>query len=216
MILVFLGPPGSGKGTQAKLLAEKYNLPHISLGDILREEVRKGSEIGQKAKALMNAGRLVPDELTIELTRQRVAQPDCKDGFILDGFPRSDIQAEALDKIFEEQKLNLDKVIYFDVSEDQVVERLSGRRSCKACGAVYHVKFNLPKVEGKCEACGGDLYQRKDDDESSVRTRFEVYQKQTKPLIDRYQSKQKLVSIDAGQGINEVFKSLENAIGHAK
>ncbi|MEA3494220.1 MAG: adenylate kinase [Candidatus Margulisiibacteriota bacterium] len=216
MILVFLGPPGSGKGTQAKNLAEKHSLPHISLGDILREEVRKGSEIGKRAKELMNAGRLVPDELTIELTRQRVAQPDCKNGFILDGFPRSDIQAEALDKIFEEQKLNLDKVVYFDVSEDLVVERLSGRRSCKACGAVYHVKFKLPKTEGKCDACGGDLYQRKDDEESSVRTRFEVYQKQTKPLIDLYQSKQKLVSIDAGQGIRQVFTSLENVLGHAK
>jgi adenylate kinase len=177
---------------------------------MLREEVRKGSEIGKKAKEIMNAGRLVPDELTIELTRQRTAQADCKKGFILDGFPRSDAQANALDKM----NLNLDKVVYFDVGEDQVVLRLSGRRSCKACGAVYHVKFKPPKTEGKCDACGGELYQRKDDAESSVRTRFEVYQKQTKPLIDRYQAAGKLVTIDASGNIDEVFSALLKIAGH--
>jgi adenylate kinase len=211
MIFVFLGPPGSGKGTQAKLLAEKLLLPHISLGDILREEVRAGSEVGKRAGEIINAGRLVPDEMSIELTRKRIQQPDCKKGFILDGFPRSAAQADALDEMFRERKLNLDKMIYFDVSEDQVVERLSGRRSCKACGAVYHVKFNTPKEEGKCDVCGGELYQRKDDAEAAVRTRFEVYQEQTKPLIDRYRSSKKLVTVDAGLGIEEVFRSLLEA-----
>jgi len=209
MKLIFLGPPGSGKGTQAKLLAEKLKVPHISLGDILREEVRKGSDIGKRAKEIMNAGRLVPDELTIELTRQRTAQPDCKNGFILDGFPRSDAQANALDKM----NLNLDKVVYFDVSEDLVVIRLSGRRSCKACGSVYHVKFKPPKAEGKCDACGSALYQRQDDEEKSVRTRFEVYQEQTKPLIDRYRSMGRLVTVDASGNIDEVFSALLKIAG---
>jgi adenylate kinase len=213
MKLVFLGPPGSGKGTQAKKLSEKLNLPHISLGDILREEVRKGSEIGQRAKELMNAGKLVPNEITIELTRNRIAQPDCKNGFILDGFPRSDAQAEALDAMLKEMKIDLDKVIYFDVTEDQVVERLSGRRSCKSCGSVYHVKFKKPKVDGVCDEDGESLYQRKDDAESAIRTRFEVYQEQTKPLVDRYQATAKLERIDAGQEIDQIFSSLLSITG---
>lgn len=216
MNLVFLGPPGSGKGTQAKLLSEKLRLPHISLGDMLREEVRSGTDIGRKVKEIMNAGNLVPDEITIGLTRQRLRRPDCKKGFILDGFPRSDVQADALEGILSDLRLGLDKVIYFDVSEDQVVERLSGRRSCKACGAVYHVKFNPPKQEGKCDACGGELYQRKDDQEASVRTRFEVYQKQTKPLIDRYQASEKLVKIEAGKDIKKVFSALLELTGYGE
>jgi len=207
-ILVLLGPPGSGKGTQAKLLAEKLTIPHISLGDVLREEVRKGSEIGLRAKEFMNAGRLVPDELTIELTRQRISQPDCQKGIIVDGFPRSEAQATAFDQMLEELKLNLDKVIYFEVDEDQVVERLGGRRSCKVCGAVFHVKFNRPKVAGLCDSCGAELYQRVDDQEKAIRTRFEVYAKQTKPLIDRYQAKKKLVTVNVAGSIDDVFQKL--------
>ncbi len=208
MILVFLGPPGSGKGTQAKMLAEKLKTPHISLGDLLREEVRIGSEIGRRAKEIMNAGNLVPDELTIELTRKRTNAEDCKNGFILDGFPRSEIQAAALDNILKDAGKKIDKVVYFKVSEDQVVDRLSGRRSCKSCGAVFHVKFKLPKVEGKCDLCGGELFQREDDDEGAIRTRFEVYEKQTKPLIERYRSTGKLATVDAGQSIDAIYAEL--------
>ncbi len=208
MRLVFLGPPGSGKGTQSKRLAGKLKIPHISLGDILREEVRKESEIGKRIKQVIEAGNLVPNEITNELTRQRIKNQDCKAGFILDGFPRNMIQAEALDQMLDAGKINLDKVIYFHVTEDQVVDRLSGRRSCTKCGAVYHVKFNPPKLEGSCDECAGALYQRKDDGEAAIRIRFEVYEKQTKPLIDHYRSLQKLVNVDAGGAIEEVFKNL--------
>jgi adenylate kinase len=202
--LIFFGPPGSGKGTQAKLLFDKTQAPHISLGDILREEVRQGTEIGRQAKELMNAGKLVPDELTIALTKKRLRQPDCRNGFILDGYPRSVAQADALDGL----ELTIDKVIYFQVNEDKVVERLTGRRSCKVCGAVYHIKFNLPKVAGKCDRDGSELYQRPDDEEKAIRTRFEVYAKQTEPLLARYQKSNKLVTVDAGGSIEEIFNRL--------
>ncbi|MBU1027296.1 MAG: adenylate kinase [Candidatus Margulisbacteria bacterium] len=216
MILVFLGPPGSGKGTQAKVLSEKRKLPHISLGDILRHEVRQESEIGLRAKEFINAGKLVPDELTIELTKKRISQADCSHGFILDGFPRSAAQAEALDKMFVDMGLTLDSVIYFAVNEDAVVERLTGRRSCKKCGAVYHIKFKLPKADDVCDVCGGELYQRKDDQEDAIRTRFEVYAQQTKPLIERYQAAGKLAQIDANGAIDEVLNRLLSVIGHGK
>jgi len=214
MKLVFLGPPGSGKGTQAKVLAEKLGLPHISLGDILREEVRKESEIGKKAKEFMNAGKLVPDELTIELTRQRIAKPDCTPGFILDGFPRSAIQAEAFDNMMKGMGLELDKVIYFQVNEDQIVDRLAGRRSCKTCSTVYHVKHKPPAVAGKCDEDGTELYQRKDDEEKAIRTRFEVYAEQTKPLIERYLKAGKLVELDASGSIEDILKKLLAIVGH--
>ncbi|PIS29622.1 adenylate kinase [Candidatus Saganbacteria bacterium CG08_land_8_20_14_0_20_45_16] len=206
-VLVFLGPPGSGKGTQAMKLAEKLGIAHISLGDVLREEVRKGSDIGRKAKEFMDAGKLVPDELTIALTRQRLSQPDVKAGIIVDGFPRSLVQAEAFDKMTAELKLKV-KVIYFEIDEEQVVERLSGRRSCKACGAIYHVKYNAPIESGKCDKCGGELYQRSDDQEIAIRTRFEVYTNQTKPLIDRYQQAGVLARVQAAGPIEEIFKNL--------
>jgi adenylate kinase len=216
MILVFLGPPGSGKGTQAKLLAEKLVIPHISLGDILREEVRLGTQIGKQAEEIMNAGKLVPDELTIALTWKRINNKDCKSGFILDGFPRSDIQAGALDKMLKDLKVELDKVIYFRLTEDEAVLRLSARRSCKRCGAVYHMKFNPPKIEGICDKCGEKLFQRKDDEEKAVRTRFAVYEKQTKPLVDHYEKLQKLAAVDAGGSIEAVFASLLAEIGYGR
>ena len=214
MILVFLGPPGSGKGTQAKLLAEELSVPHISLGDILREEVRQGTEIGKRAKELINAGKLAPDELPNELTRKRISRPDCRSGFILDGFPRSALQSQAFDKMLKDMDLNLDKVVYFQIAEDLVVDRLSGRRSCKKCGAIYHIKYNPPKVSGKCDECNEELYQRKDDVESAIRTRFEIYEKQTMPIIDRYRDLQKLVTVDAGASIQAVFAALMRAIGN--
>lgn len=218
MILVFLGPPGSGKGTQAKLLAEKLNIPHISLGDMLREEATQQLLRGQRAelKEILDRGMLVPDELTIELTRKRIENPDCKSGFILDGFPRSRAQAEALDQMLKEINLHLDKVIYFQITEDEVVERLSGRRSCKSCGAVFHVKFNPSKLSVKCDRCGGELYQRSDDEESAIRTRFEVYAEQTKPLIERYQKANKLVTIDASGSIDEVYSRLLAIVEHGR
>ena len=214
MILAFLGPPGSGKGTQAKLLAEKFKIPHISLGDILREVAREETEIGKRVAEFIHAGRLAPEELTIELTRKRIGKADCQAGFILDGFPRSTLQAEALDQMLGEMKLGLDKVIYFEVTEDQVVERLSGRRSCKSCGAVYHVNFASPQVKGRCDRCGGELYQRRDDEESAIRTRFEVYAEQTKPLIERYSGRGKLVTIDASGSIEAMFERLLKVIGN--
>ena len=208
MKLVFLGPPGSGKGTQAKKLAEKMGIPHISLGDILRDEVHQETEIGKKIKEIMNAGRLVPDEITIALTRRRIEQVDCEAGFILDGFPRSWAQATALDEMVRELKIDLSAVVYFSITEDLVVERLSGRRSCKNCGAVYHIKFNPPKVAGKCDRCGENLFQRADDEEKAIRTRFEVYEMQTKPLIEHYRKMGKLVELDAGKPITEVYEKL--------
>ena len=214
MILVFLGPPGSGKGTQAKLLAEKLQVPHICVGDMLREEVRQKTELGQRAKELINAGKLAPEGLTIELTRKRVSQPDCGSGFILDGFPRSFAQAEAFDKMLKAIKQNLDKVVYFEADVDQVVERLCGRRSCKECGAVFHVKFNPPKQEGKCDQCGAKLFQRQDDEEGAIRTRFAVYAQETEPLVKRYEKAQKLVRINAASSIEDVFKSLLKLVGH--
>lgn len=182
MILIFLGPPGSGKGTQAKILAEKKGLPHISLGDILREEVRVGSELGQKAKTFIDVGNLVPDEVSIELTRQRIGQADCRGGFILDGFPRSMGQAEALAKMFARGKLTLDRVIYFKIEEAAVVRRLLSRAG----------------IEG-----------RADDNAAAIRTRFEVYTKTTQPLIDYYKRQGRLLEIDASQTIERVFSQLE-------
>ncbi|MBI5078849.1 adenylate kinase [Candidatus Saganbacteria bacterium] len=182
MILVFMGPPGSGKGTQAKLLAQALRIPHISLGDILREEVELKTETGLRAKEFMHAGRLVPDELTIALTRRRILRDDCKPGFIVDGFPRSSIQAEAFDRMLEEERLTLSRVVYFKISQEQAVERLLGRAA----------------LEG-----------RTDDNKDAIRTRFEVYEKETRPLIERYAKKGKLLSLDASLSIAEVFKKLK-------
>ena len=208
MILIFIGPPGSGKGTQAKMLAEKLNIPHISVGDLLREEIRKGSELGNKAKGFMDGGNLVPDELTILLTKERIAKPDCGKGFIMDGFPRSDIQAKAFDKMLSESGLELDKFVYFKVSQEEVVKRLSGRRSCKNCGAVYHLENKPPKVDSKCDLCGGELVQRPDDSPSVIVNRFVVYEKQTKPLIEHYAKMNKILELDASKPIDEIFSHL--------
>ena len=185
MILIFLGPPGSGKGTQAKILAEKLKVPHIAVGVILREEVKANSEIGRQAKALMDAGQLVPDELTIELTRQRGSRPDCRGGFIMDGFPRSMRQAEAFDRLLDEKKLTLDRVIYFNVSEEETVKRLMLRAG----------------IEG-----------RSDDNQAAIRTRFEVYAKSTRPLIEYYQKKGKLTELDASLSIDAIFQKLWEAL----
>lgn len=215
MIIIFMGPPGSGKGTQAKVLAEKLAIPHISLGDLLREEVRQGSELGRRAQEFMNAGKLVPDELTIKLADQRTSKADCVKGFLIDGYPRSLAQAEAFDRMLEGKGLLLDYAVYFAISEDEVVKRLGGRRSCAKCGAVYHVDNLPPKKAGICDQCGSELAARDDDQEAVIRTRFEVYAKQTSPVIDHYRKQGKLVEINAARPINQVLEELLKLTAHA-
>ncbi|MFA6169456.1 MAG: adenylate kinase [Candidatus Margulisiibacteriota bacterium] len=215
MILVLLGPPGSGKGTQAKLIADAKKLPHISLGDLLREEVRIGSEIGKKAKEFMDAGKLVPDELTIALARKRISNPDCQVGFIMDGFPRSAAQAEAFDAMLKELNRSIDYVLYFKIDQEEVVSRLSGRRSCKDCGAVYHLEHSPSKVADKCDICGGELILRQDDNPSVIRTRFEVYEKSTRPLVDYYGKTGKMVEIDASLPIEKAFNNVLKVLANA-
>jgi len=209
-----LGPPGSGKGTQAKRLVEKYSIPQISTGDLLREAVKNGTDLGKEAKKFMDAGKLVPDEVVIGMVKERLAKDDCQKGFILDGFPRTVPQAEALDKTLDGMGRAISNVVNIDVPDDEVVGRLSGRRTCKGCGAMYHVKFNKPKKDGVCDKCQGELYQRDDDNEKTIRNRLEVYHSQTAPLKDYY-GKKGLVADIPGQGkidqiTENVIKALEN------
>ncbi|MBU0574127.1 MAG: adenylate kinase [Candidatus Margulisiibacteriota bacterium] len=208
MILIFLGAPGSGKGTQAKKLADRNGLPHIAVGDIFREAVRDESELGKLVKGYIEAGNLVPDEVTNRIVAERIGRRDCEVGFILDGYPRSSVQAAALDDVLAGKDF---KVVYFSVPLETVVKRNVDRRSCKQCGAVFHLKHNPPKKENVCDRCGGELYQRKDDDPEVMKTRFEVYEKSTIPLLEHY--KGKLIRIDANAGIDEVFGRLVTAIG---
>lgn len=184
MNLIFLGPPGAGKGTQAKMLIERYSIPQISTGDILRAAVAEETDLGKKAKEYMEAGKLVPDEVVIGIIEQRLKQSDCEKGFILDGFPRTVAQAEALDKVLENMGSKIDHVLSLDVPAEELIKRLTGRRTCKNCGAMYHVIFKPPKSEGICDKCGGELYQRSDDNEETVKSRLNVYEQQTRPLTD--------------------------------
>ncbi len=205
MNLVFLGPPGAGKGTQAKRLAREKGLVHISTGDILRDAVKRGTPLGLKAKEFMEKGQLVPDDLIIALIEE-VMPPE--GGVIFDGFPRTVPQAQALDEMLERKSLRLSKVILFEVDEDTVVERLSGRRTCPSCGAVYHIKFNPPKEDEICDRCKSPLVQREDDKEEVVRNRLRVYREQTAPLIDYYKRRDILVSLDASKDIESVYSDL--------
>jgi adenylate kinase len=214
MRLVFFGPPGSGKGTQAIRLSEKMGLPHISLGDMLRQEISGQTEIGKQIKSFMDAGKLVPDSITIELTKQRIQKQDCNKGFIVDGFPRSLAQADAFDQMLKDLKIDLDHVVYFQIPVDLVVERLCGRVSCPKCGAVFHLKYNPPKRSEICDRCSAQLVQRSDDNETSIRTRFEVYENQTKPLLERYKNSGLLATLDASQLIDNVFKDLLKLVGY--
>ncbi|RKD34133.1 adenylate kinase [Thermohalobacter berrensis] len=216
MRLILLGPPGAGKGTQASGIVKKYDIPHISTGDIFRKNIKEGTELGKKAKEYMDKGLLVPDEIVVAIVKDRIIEDDCKNGFLLDGFPRTVAQADALDEELQNLGLELDKVINIDVNKDVLIERAIGRRICKKCGATYHVKFNPPKVEGKCDECGGELYQRKDDTEETVSKRIEVYLEQTKPLIDYYEEKGLLVNVDGEQDIGKVFSDIVNALGSEK
>lgn len=204
MYIVLLGAPGVGKGTQAEKLAKELSIPHISTGDMLREAVARGTEMGMKAKEYMDRGELVPDNVVIGVVKERLSQPDCTHGFILDGFPRTVTQAEALERVMEELGKKIEYAISIDVAEDEIVRRLSGRRTCEACGKVYHVIYNPPKQAGVCDECGGTLYQRDDDREETIRNRLRVYNEKTAPLIDFYARRGVLKSIDGSKPVDEV------------
>jgi len=208
MNIVFLGPPGAGKGTQAKILIERYGIPQISTGDMLREHRAKGTELGKKAQEYMDKGQLVPDEIILGMVKERLSQPDCQKGFILDGFPRTVAQAEALDKLLSEMGKKLDFALALIVPDELLVERLTGRRTCKSCGMMYHIKYKPPQVEGKCDVCGGELYQRPDDNEETVRNRLKVYHEQTAPLIEYYKNKGILREIDGSKSIEEITQQI--------
>lgn len=205
MQLVFLGPPGVGKGTQAVRVSEKYGIPQIATGDILREAVQKETELGKKAKEFMNAGGLVPDEIVISIIEERLKEDDCQRGFILDGFPRTIAQAEALDK----SGIELEKVLSLEAADEIIIRRLSGRRTCPSCLLNYHLEFNPPQIEGKCNECGGELYQRDDDKEEVIRKRLKVYKEQTEPLVSYYEMEGILLKISAEGGIQEVTKKID-------
>lgn len=206
--LVLLGPPGAGKGTQASAIVDKYSIPHISTGDIFRANIKNGTELGKQAEAYMNKGLLVPDELVVSIVKDRLTEEDCKDGFLLDGFPRTVNQAEALDKELKDMNLKLDKVINIEVGKEILIERAIGRRICKSCGSTYHIKFSPPKEENICDKCGGELYQRDDDKVETVEKRIEVYLEQTQPLIDYYDKKDLLLNVDGTKSIEEVFEEI--------
>ena len=212
MYILFMGPPGAGKGTQAANLVKEFDIPHISTGDMFRAAVKEGTELGKQAKACMDAGKLVPDEITIGIVRERLAKADCAKGFILDGFPRTVEQADALTKILEELSLNLTRVVDITVPNSALVERAVGRRICKACGATYHVKFNPTKSEGICDVCGGELYQRADDTEETMTNRLSVYEASTKPLIDYYEKAGIYSRIDGSPEIGKVFADVVDCL----
>lgn len=212
MRIVLLGGPGAGKGTQAQKLSEKFSLPHIATGDILRQAVKDGTEMGIKAKSYMDKGLLVPDEVVIGIIKDRFNQDDVKSGFVLDGFPRTVHQAESLDSITKEMNMPIDAVVNIKTSPDVVVERLSGRRTCKECQTVYHIVYSPPKVDGKCDRCGGELYQRDDDKEETIRKRLDVYEKQTFPLLEYYKNSGKLLEVCGDVSIDEVFESIVQAL----
>ncbi|WP_102272421.1 adenylate kinase [Cytobacillus massiliigabonensis] len=213
MNLVLMGLPGAGKGTQAEKIVDKYGIPHISTGDMFRAAIKEETELGLKAKSFMDKGELVPDEVTIGIVRERLSKDDCEKGFLLDGFPRTVPQAEALENILAELNKKINFVINIDVDQDILMERLTGRRICKDCGATYHLVFNPPAKVDECDRCGGELYQRADDNEATVKTRLDVNIKQTKPLLDFYEAKGYLRNIDGQQDIVKVFTDLDRLLG---
>lgn len=208
MKLILLGPPGAGKGTQAKMLTEKFSIPQISTGDILRAAVKDGTPMGQKAKEFMDAGGLVPDEVVVGIVRDRLQQADCNNGFILDGFPRTVAQADALQTSLQGMGKELDRVISLKVDAEALIERLTGRRTCRDCGRGYHVIFDPPRQAGVCDACGGQLFQRDDDQEETIRRRLQVYAEQTAPLISYYQGTGVLLELDGMQPIPQVQEKM--------
>ena len=206
MRVILLGPPGCGKGTQAEIICKNFEIPHISTGDILRGNVKRGTEIGSRAKSFMDSGSLVPDEIIIGMIKDRFSEDDCKNGFLLDGFPRTIAQAEALDKLLKKMKIHLDYIINIDVPDENIINRISKRLSCSNCGDVYNLMFKKPKKEMVCDSCGFMLHQRDDDKEEVIRNRLEVYRKQTAPLIQYYNKK--IMNVDGEQSINEVTKDI--------
>ena len=209
MNIVLMGLPGAGKGTQADKIVEKYAIPHISTGDMFRAAIKEGTELGKQAKSFMDQGQLVPDEVTIGIVRDRLSQADCEKGFLLDGFPRTVAQAEALDSILAELNRPVEHTINIEVEKDELVARLSGRRICKTCGSSYHLIFNPPAEEGKCDKDGGELYTRADDNPETVANRLEVNMNQAQPLLDFYQAKGVLTNFDGQQDIAKVFADLD-------
>ena len=213
MKIIMLGAPGAGKGTQAKMIAEKCGIPHISTGDIFRANIKNGTELGAKAKAYMDKGLLVPDELVCDLVVDRIQQADCEKGYILDGFPRTIPQAEALENALNAIEQKLDYAIDIDVPDENIINRMSGRRACVGCGATYHVLFNPTKVEGKCDVCGESLILRDDDKPETVKKRLDVYHTQTQPLIDFYTERKVLVEVDGTQSMDKVFDDIMKILG---
>lgn len=205
MYILLMGPPGAGKGTQAAMLVDKFGIPHISTGDMFRAAVKEGTELGKQAKACMDAGQLVPDSVTIGIVKERLAKPDCKKGFILDGFPRTLEQANALDATLGELQIKLDRVVNISVPAEDLISRATGRRICKSCGATYHVAYNPTAKDGICDKCSGETYQRDDDSEATMTKRLTVYSSQTKPLIQYYQDNGLYTEIDGKQSIDKVL-----------
>jgi len=216
MRIVLLGAPGAGKGTQGEKLVKKYGFPHISTGDIFRAAIKEGTALGKQAKEYMDRGELVPDDLVVGIVRERLQQPDCRDGFLLDGFPRTAGQAEALDSVLANLGTPLTAVISVDVEQEELLERLTGRRVCKMCGATYHIRFNQPQVRNVCDKCGGELYQRGDDSVETVKQRLEVYRRQTEPLIAYYRERNLLVSVDGSKEIAKVFAEISSVLEKKK
>ena len=213
MQLILMGPPGAGKGTQAAELIKKYGIPQISTGDMFRAAVKAGTELGTKAEACMKSGALVPDEVTIGIVKERLSQSDCAKGFILDGFPHTVEQADALNNILRDLNKKLDAVLNIHVPAEELIERAVGRRICKGCGATYHVKFNAPKVENTCDKCGGELYQRADDTTETMKKRLSVYEASTRPLIEYYRKAGVYTEIDGRQAIEQVTADLIKVLG---
>ena len=213
MKIVMLGAPGAGKGTQAERIAEKYQIPHISTGDIFRANIKAGTELGKKAKSYMDQGLLVPDSLTVDLLMDRISQPDCKNGYILGGFPRTIPQAESLKAALSEKGEALDFAVDVDVPDENIVARMSGRRACPKCGATYHIVYAAPKQEGICDKCGAELILRDDDKPETVQNRLKVYHDQTQPLIEYYTGEDILHTVDGTQDMEKVFEDIMNILG---
>ena len=213
MKIIMLGAPGAGKGTQAKKIAEKYQIPHISTGDIFRANIKGGTELGMKAKTFMDQGMLVPDEITIGMLMDRIGQEDCINGYVLDGFPRTIPQAESLTKALAERGEKVDYAINVDVPDENIINRMSGRRACLGCGATYHITFNPPVKEGICDTCGQELVLRDDDKPETVKKRLDVYHQQTQPLIDYYKNAEVLAEVDGAQPMDAVFQGIVEILG---
>ncbi|MDO4966888.1 MAG: adenylate kinase [Lachnospiraceae bacterium] len=213
MKIIMLGAPGAGKGTQAKQIAEKYDIPHVSTGDIFRANIKEGTALGMEAKSYMDKGALVPDELTVKILLDRVAKDDCKNGYVLDGFPRTIPQAEVLDKAVAELGETIDYAINVDVPDENIIKRMSGRRACVKCGATYHIVNVPPKTEGICDVCGEKLIVRDDDKEETVKNRLNTYHEQTQPLIDYYSNKGILKEVDGTKDMKEVFDDIVKILG---